>query len=62
MDEHLNRSQLRAVTIPIPLLSFMGGLLAVVGLFAGDGVALIALGVATVFGAGVLGVAMTRRT
>ncbi len=61
MDQQLNRSQLRAATLPIALLSFIGGLLALVGLFVGDGVTLIAIGVAAVFGAGILGVAMTRR-
>jgi len=62
MDQQFNRSQLQVATVPIALLSFLGGLMALIGIFVGDGVTLIALGVAAVFGAGVLGVAMTRRS
>jgi hypothetical protein len=61
MDPRPGQPATRLVTAPVALLSVIGAALAIAGLVAGDGIPLIVLGLAAVFGAGVLGVLSTPR-
>lgn len=47
---------------PVAALTALGVLIAVLGLFVGGGVGLIALGLASIFGAGLIGALADRRT
>lgn len=50
------------MTVPVLALTFLGILLAALGLFAAGNVALVVIGLAAVFAAGVLQVLGSRRT
>jgi hypothetical protein len=54
-------TRMSQATFPILALTGLGIMLAVLGLFAGGSVELVVIGLAAIFGAGVLGVLESRR-
>ncbi len=47
---------------PVAALTALGIVIAVLGVFSGGGVAVIALGLASIFGAGLIGAVADRRS